>query len=158
VTSAGGFAVLSADYAEDSGVYLIDLTDSMLDELNTFMPPIWSQENPIDMIGDAGTERYAKTLDLVIRHQDQWDIAYIAASPTSSIDSVRLAKEIVRFSAQTEKMVVGCLIGGENMRPGIKILHESHVPNFSELSDAFQATGLALQALTNSGQFNENSL
>ena len=158
VTSAGGFAVLSADYAEDSGVHLIDLTGTMLDELNAFMPQIWSHENPIDMIGDAGIERYAKTLDLLIRHQDQWDITYVAASPTSSIDSVRLAKEIVRFSTQTEKMVVGCLIGGESMRPGIKILHDSHVPNFSELSDAFGATGLALQALRDSGQFNDSSV
>ncbi|WP_317136705.1 acetate--CoA ligase family protein [Methanochimaera problematica] len=146
VSSAGGFAVLSADYAEDYGICLIDLDDDMKEELDSFMPSGWSMKNPIDMIGDAGVERYAKTLDMLIRYQDRWDIAYVAAAPVTSIDPVRLAKETVVFSRQTDKMVVGCLIGGEGMAPGVKVLNDNHIPNFSELESAFRATGLALRA------------
>lgn len=153
VTSAGGFAVLSADYAEDNNIILIDLDNATKNELNSILPFGWSGKNPIDMVGDAGEKRYAQTLDVLIRHQDKWDIAFVAAAPVTSIDPVRLSKEIVRFSLQTDKMVVGCLIGGERMMPGIKILNEAGVPNFSELSDAFSATGECIKAAKDAGFF-----
>ncbi|MDD4300434.1 MAG: acetate--CoA ligase family protein [Methanomicrobium sp.] len=156
VTSAGGFAVLSADYAEDNEIVLIDLGQEIRDELNAVLPFGWSGKNPIDMVGDAGAKRYAETLDVLIRHQDKWDIAFVAAAPVTSIDPVRLAKEIVRFSKQTDKMVVGCLIGGESMRTGVKILNEAHVPNFSELSDAFAATGRCMKAAREAGFYSED--
>ena len=146
ITSGGGFAVLSADFAAENGIELINLPVVVKDELDVFMPKGWSGRNPLDIIGDAGAERYARALDILIRHQDFWDIAFIAASPVTSIDPVKLAKEIVRFSKQTDKMVVGCLISGESMRPGINILNENHIPNFAELYDAFKAVGLALEA------------
>ncbi|MBN2735195.1 MAG: acetate--CoA ligase family protein [Methanomicrobiaceae archaeon] len=151
VTSAGGFAVLSADYAEDNGIELIELDDDIKKELNSVLPFGWSKKNPIDMVGDAGEKRYAETLDILIRHQDKWDIAFVAAAPVTSIDPVRLAKEIVRFSHMTDGIVVGCLIGGEGVKPGIKILNESHIPNFSELSDAFSATGDCIKAAEDAG-------
>lgn len=158
VTSAGGFAVLSADYAEDNNIELIELDNCLKSELNAVLPFGWSGKNPIDMVGDAGDKRYARTLDILIRHQDKWDIAFIAAAPVTSIDPVRLSKEIVRFSKQTEKMVVGCLIGGDSIKPGLKILNESNVPNFSELSDAFSATGDCIKAAREAGFFSDEDI
>ncbi|UUX91353.1 acetate--CoA ligase family protein [Methanoplanus endosymbiosus] len=155
VTSGGGFAVLSADFAGENGITLIPLPERMKEELDKFMPEGWSGQNPVDIIGDAGAERYARALDILIRYQDFWDIAFVAASPVTSIDPIKLAKEIVRFSKQTGKMVVGCMISGESMQPGISILNENHIPNFAELYDAFKAVGLALEAGEGAGIFDE---
>ncbi len=145
VSSAGGFAVLSSDYAEDWGIEIITLSDELRGRLNTFMPPGWSGRNPIDMIGDAGVGRYAKTFDALIRHQDEWDIAFVISVPSTSVDAGDLANEIVRFSRDTHKIVVGCLLGGESMLAGVRILRNAHIPNFGEIRDAFVAVGTALR-------------
>ncbi len=145
VTSAGGFAVLSSDYADENGIELIEFSADVLEELDAILPQAWSHENPLDMVGDAGVDRFAKVFDVLIRHQGEWDIAFVVSVPSVTLDPTHLAKEIVRFSMNTDKMVVGCLLGGENMRSGVRLLRNAHIPNFSELEDAFKAVGIALE-------------
>ena len=35
-----------------------------MEALNQLLPPHWSHNNPIDVLGDALPERYAKALDI----------------------------------------------------------------------------------------------
>ncbi len=147
ITAAGGFAVLASDYAEEYGIDLIDIPSDMMEELNSFLPPIWSHENPMDIIGDGGAERYARVFDVLIRHQDIWDIAFIIAVPSAVLDSGHLAQEICRFSRHTDKMIVGCLLGGDSMRSGMRILQNKGVPNYSDIRAAFRAVGRTLAGM-----------
>lgn len=148
VTSAGGFAVLASDYAEAYGVDMVDLPEDVLHELNAFLPPFWNHANPMDIIGDADAARFAALFDVLIRHQDFWDIAFVIAVPTTLVDPAHVANEIARFSRNTEKMVVGCMLGGDSMRSGLRILRSCRIPNFSELEDAFKAVGNILATRT----------
>ena len=148
VTSAGGFAVLASDYAEAHGVDMVDLPDDVLRELNAFLPAFWNHANPMDIIGDADATRFAALFDVLIRHQDFWDIAFVIAVPTTLADPAHIANEIIRFSRNTEKMVVGCMLGGDSIRSGLRILRSCRIPNFSELEDAFKAVGSILSVRT----------
>jgi acetyl coenzyme A synthetase (ADP forming)-like protein len=148
VTSAGGFAVLASDYAEAYGVDMVDLPDDVLRELNTFLPPFWNHANPMDILGDADATRFATLFDVLIRHQDFWDIVFVIAVPTTLVDPAHVANEIVRLSRNTEKMVVGCMLGGDSIRSGLRILRGSRIPNFEELEDAFKAVGSILEVRT----------
>lgn len=141
VTSAGGFAVLSADYAERYGVDLIDLPPDLLEELNAFLPDEWNHKNPLDLIGDAGADRFARVFDILLRRQDLWDIAIVISVPSATMDPAHLANEVVRFTRHTDNMVVGCLAGGDSIRAGLRILRENRIPNFEEIEDAFRALG-----------------
>lgn len=146
ITAAGGFAVLAADYAESYGINIIPLPQGMLEELNDFLPPLWSHANPLDIIGDGGVERYAKVFDVMIRHQDEWDIAIIIAVPSAVLDATHLAQEIARFSKHTHTMIVGCLLGGDTMKSGIRVLRENKIPNYSDIDEAFRAVGRAIHS------------
>ena len=141
ISNAGGFAVLSSDYAERFGIHLVEFPDEITRELDAVLPANWSRANPIDMVGDSHPDRYAKTFDVMIRHQDLWDIAFVITVPTAISDPLRVANEIVRFSTHTKKMIVGCLIGGDSMKTPQRILKEAHIPNFPDLEDAFRAVG-----------------
>ncbi|MCC7555264.1 MULTISPECIES: acetate--CoA ligase family protein [Methanoculleus] len=145
VTSAGGFAVLASDYAETYGVDMVDLPDDVLRELNAFLPPFWNHANPMDILGDADATRFAALFDVLIRHQNFWDIVFVIAVPTTLVDPAHVANEIVRLSRNTEKMVVGCMLGGDSIRSGLRILRGSRIPNFEELEDAFKAVGSILE-------------
>jgi acyl-CoA synthetase (NDP forming) len=147
ITSAGGFAVLSSDYAERFGVEIPAFPPTVLEELNAFLPPGWNHANPMDIIGDAGADRYARVFDVMIRHQEAWDIAFVIGVPDAVLDSRQLGLEIARFSKNTQKMIVGCLLGGDSMKSGMQILRDRGIPNYADLENAFRAVGTVLQGM-----------
>jgi len=95
ISNAGGFAVLSSDYAERFGIQLVDFPAEILSELDTVLPADWNRRNPIDMVGDASADRFAKTFDIMIKNQDAWDIAFVIAVPSAISDPLRVANELV---------------------------------------------------------------
>jgi len=141
ISNAGGFAVLSSDYAEQFGIELVEFPDPIIRELDAILPADWNRRNPIDMVGDASADRFARTFDVMIKNQDLWDIAFVIAVPSAISDPIRVANELVRFSKNTHRMIVGCLIGGDSMKTPLRILHDSGIPNFPDLEDAFKAVG-----------------
>jgi acyl-CoA synthetase (NDP forming) len=141
ITNAGGFAVLSSDYAEQHGISMIEFSRELIQELDAVLPPDWSRENPIDMVGDSSADRFARTFDIMIKSQALWDIAFVVAVPSAISDPIRVANEIVRFSKNTQKMIVGCMIGGDSMKTPLRILRDAQIPNFPDLEDAFRAVG-----------------
>jgi acetyl coenzyme A synthetase (ADP forming)-like protein len=141
INNAGGFAVLSSDYAEQFGIEMVEFPPAIIRELDAFLPPDWNRRNPIDMVGDASADRFAKTFDVMIKNQDVWDIAFVIAVPSAISDPIRVSNELVRFSKNTHKMIVGCMIGGDSMKTPLRILRDSGIPNFPDLEDAFRAVG-----------------
>ena len=144
ITNAGGFAVLSSDYAERYGIELVDLPRELIEEMNGFLPDFWNKGNPIDLLGDATDQRFRKTFELLARHDDCWDIAFVVSFPNLVLGSEQIANEIVRFSEQTEKMIVGTLLGGASMQRGRDILREHQIPSFEELDFTFRVMGRVL--------------
>src|SRR5262249_5361867 len=64
VTNAGGPGVLAADGLLSNGGQLAQLSAASMEALNTFLPPHWSHNNPIDVLGDALPDRYAKVIEI----------------------------------------------------------------------------------------------
>ena len=147
ITSAGGFAVLASDYAERFGVEIPPLPAAVIEELDAFLPSGWNHANPMDIIGDAGADRYARVFDVMIRHQEAWDITFVIGVPDAVLDATQLGQEVARFSKNTQKMIVGCLLGGESMKSGIRILRDRGIPNYEDIEIAFRAVGRVLQGM-----------
>ena len=141
ISNAGGFAVLSSDYAEMFGIEMVEFSPAIIQELDAILPVDWNRRNPIDMVGDASADRFARTFDVMIKNQDAWDIAFVINVPSAISDPIRVANELVRFSKNTHKMIVGCMIGGDSMKTPLRILKDSGIPNFPDLEDAFKAVG-----------------
>ena len=144
ITNAGGFAVLSSDYAERYNVDLINLPPKVLKELNDILPDFWNKNNPIDLLGDASEKRFEQVFEVLARHQDCWDMAFVVGFPNLVIGSDQLANQIVRFSEKTENVIVGTLLGGDSMERGRKILRERGIPSFEELDFTFRVMGRIL--------------
>jgi acetyl coenzyme A synthetase (ADP forming)-like protein len=141
ISNAGGFAVLASDYAERFGIEIVEFPPDIIQELDAILPPDWNRRDPIDMVGDASADRFAKTFDVMIKNQELWDIAFVIAVPSAISDPIRVSNELVRFSKNTRKMIVGCMIGGDSMKTPLRILRDSGIPNFPDLEDAFRAVG-----------------
>ena len=70
ITNAGGPAVLATDALIGAGGELAKLPPSVIEELDGFLPHAWSHGNPVDILGDAGPDRYAQTLEAVMRNPE----------------------------------------------------------------------------------------
>jgi acyl-CoA synthetase (NDP forming) len=144
ITNAGGFAVLSSDYAERYGVEIIDLPKDVIDELNGFLPEFWNKGNPIDLLGDASDKRFEKTFEVLARHDDLWDMAFVIGFPNLVLTSEHLAKKILKFSEMTENRLIATLLGGDSMNTGRELLKENNIPSFDELDFTFRVMGRVL--------------
>jgi acetyl coenzyme A synthetase (ADP forming)-like protein len=144
ITNAGGFSVLSSDYAERYGVEIIDLPTDVIEELNGFLPEFWNKGNPIDLLGDASEKRFEKTFEVLARNQDLWDMAFIISFPNLVMTSEHLAKKILKFSEMTENRIIVTLLGGNSMDAGRAILKEQDIPSFEELDFTFRVMGRVL--------------
>ena len=122
----------------------MELPEELLGKLNSFLTEEWSHENPMDLVGDAASDRFAKVFDAMIDNQDLWDIAVIVVVPTTVLDPRHLSSEIIRFSQHTKKMVTCCLLGGESMKRGVSAIRDAHIPNFVEPEEAFRSIGKSL--------------
>ncbi len=66
LTNGGGFGVLATDAWLDAGGKMAELAPDTLARLDAVLPATWSRANPIDIIGDAGAERYRGALSVLL--------------------------------------------------------------------------------------------
>jgi acetyltransferase len=64
LTNAGGPGVLATDALISGGGELAEISEETLQAFNEFLPAHWSHSNPVDILGDAGPERYAKAVEI----------------------------------------------------------------------------------------------
>ena len=67
ITNAGGPGVLATDALLTTGGALAEVSKGTIEELNKILPASWSHNNPIDVLGDASADVYAKTLEIAGR-------------------------------------------------------------------------------------------
>src|SRR5204862_4457278 len=117
VTNAGGPAVLATDALLAEGGELGELAPSTIEQLNGFLPRHWSHQNPIDMIGDASAERYAKTVDLAIKDPATNGLLVILA-PTGLTDPAAVAEELTHYAKLSDKPLIASWMGGQDVARG----------------------------------------
>ena len=71
VTNAGGPGVLATDALIMGGGELAELSAETMEAYNAVLPATWSHNNPVDIIGDASPERYAKALEIAAKDPNQ---------------------------------------------------------------------------------------
>ncbi len=70
VTNAGGPGVLATDALLAGGGELAALSPQVRQSLEGILPPQWSHNNPIDVLGDAAPDRFAKAIKVVADDSD----------------------------------------------------------------------------------------
>ena len=129
VTNAGGPGALATDLLVTSGGTLATLSDSALSKLNAALPPQWSHGNPIDVLGDAGADRYAAALDAAMKDDDS-DGTLVVLTPQSMTDPTATATAVVEAAQSSVKPVLTSWMGGADVDEGRRILNEARIPTF----------------------------
>lgn len=128
VTNAGGPGVIATDALIANGGKLAPLSSTTFQALNALLPPQWSRNNPIDLLGDANAETYAKATEIASQDPDS-DGVLVILTPQDMTDCTETARKMAPF-AHLEKPILTSWMGGDTVRKGDEILTELGIPNF----------------------------
>src|SRR5215472_7674433 len=98
-------------------------------QLNQFLPPLWSHSNPLDVLGDALPERYAKVLEIAANDPNIDGLLAITC-PQGMAEPTKTAERLKAFATGTGKPVLASWMGGDDMAPGLDILNAAGIPTF----------------------------
>jgi len=65
-SGGGGFCVLMADYAEEEGLEVAQLSPDTIQKLNEILPPYWPHRNPVDLVATWDFGSYSKVLKILL--------------------------------------------------------------------------------------------
>jgi len=137
VTNAGGPAVLATDSLYNMDGELAQLSPKTIAKLNAFLPPHWSHNNPIDILGDADHTRYQRAMECAIADPDSDGVLAILA-PQAMTSAEHAASAVTPF-VQCGKPVLASWMGGKAVDSGEDIMNQAGVPTFKFPESAVRA-------------------
>ncbi|MEM0203238.1 MAG: acetate--CoA ligase family protein [Archaeoglobaceae archaeon] len=129
VTNSGGPGVMASDAVEINGLELANFKKETIEELRKILPPSANFYNPVDILGDADTERFIRALDAVEMDENVGSIVAILA-PTAQIDYRKAVDRVLT----SKKPIFCCFMGLDELEE--ERLIESRIPNFFDPSRA----------------------
>jgi acetyltransferase len=139
VTNAGGPGILATDAAEAHKLQMPSLNLQNESTLHAALPAAASTHNPIDVIGDAGAERYQAAL-VACREDSNIDGVVVIVTPQVMTPCEQIAQTIVDVMKENPLMpVVACFMGGETVKGAKELLRKNGIPVFETPERAVHA-------------------
>jgi acetyltransferase len=140
VTNAGGPGIVATDMTVSSGLRLARFLEETIEALDSHLPATANLNNPVDIIGDAPTDRYENALAAVIRDEGV-DGALVILTPQSMTDVLGTAEAIGRIARRSVKPIMCCFMGIIDVSKGVKYLQEQGIPVFKFPENTAKAFG-----------------
>jgi acetyltransferase len=129
VTNAGGPGVLATDALVAGGGELAELSAETMKAFDDFLPAQWSHNNPVDILGDAEPERYAKSLEIAAK-DPSIDGMLVILTPQEMTNPTQIADKLKPYAKGLGKPVLASWMGGAEVAAGEQILNQAGIPTF----------------------------
>jgi acetyltransferase len=141
LTNGGGAGVMAADRLTDDGGRLAPLGEATMAALERVLPATWSRANPVDIIGDAGPDRYRAGVSALIAEPEADALLVIScptalASSEAAADAVIAEVEMAREGPLPARPVLTCWLGGDGARPARSRFALRQIPTFDTPAEA----------------------
>jgi acetyltransferase len=138
ITNAGGPGVMAVDALLAHQGELAALSKETIEKLGAVLPAHWSHRNPVDVLGDAGPQRFAKSLELALTDQNV-DAALVVLTPQAMTDPIGTAVRVADLRAKTRKPMFAAWMGGLSVDPGRQILNQAGIATYDSPDRAVRA-------------------
>lgn len=126
ITNAWGPGIMAVDALARWGAEPAALSPETLAQLEDFLPPHWNRSNPIDLLGDAGPERYAQTARVAMQAPEFAGLVVILA-PQALTEPTHTARALVA-EVTSGRPVFAVWMGGDEVAGGLKVLNDAGIP------------------------------
>lgn len=137
ITNAGGPGTMAADAVEKAGLRVAELDRNTASALRSTLPSAASTGNPIDVLGDAGPERYTAALTAA-QDDDDVDAILVILTPQAMTKPAEIARAIAS-NLKGDKPVVASFMGGKSVMPGRDELVAAGLPDYDSPERAVAA-------------------
>jgi acyl-CoA synthetase (NDP forming) len=137
ITNGGGFGVIATDYAIKNGLEIVKLSKETESSLKKFLPKYATTNNPVDLTGDANSERYRRAIEAVMKDKEVSGVICIALFqiPTLEDDII----DVLGDSKIHGKPIVVCATGGAYTMERVKKLEKMGIPVYATPERAVRA-------------------
>ncbi len=138
LTNAGGPGVLATDALVAGGGELAELSAETMKAFDEILPAQWSHNNPVDILGDAEPERYAKSLEIAAK-DPSIDGMLVVLTPQDMTHPTQIAEKLKPYAKGLGKPVLASWMGGAEVAAGEQILNQAGIPTFQFPDSAVRA-------------------
>ncbi len=139
IANAGGAGIMATDAIEREGLELAQFTPETQERLanSEELSRAASISNPIDLLGDALSDRYEFAIRAVMEDANV-DAVLVLLSPHAMTECVGTAESIVRVSNEdgNQKPILTCFLGASRVAEAVKILRMGKVPPYDSPESA----------------------
>ncbi|MDE3068860.1 MAG: acetate--CoA ligase family protein [Verrucomicrobiota bacterium] len=128
ITNAGGPGIMAADAAEGLGLKMAAPSPASDAKLRAFLPPSAAFGNPVDVIGDADPDRYARAFE-VMEEDENVDGVVVLVTPQNMTRPLELAEKLAA-AHRGKKPVLAAFMGGMEVAPAQERLLALGIPNY----------------------------
>lgn len=139
VTNASGPAIMALDRAAEVGIGVADLEPETSSRLQSALPQPWSEQNPVDMRGEAGPSHYREAVSACMADKQVHGLLVILTPQFRTLPSECAQALVDVVSKGRKKPVLACWMGGGKVEPGREILRRYGIPTFSNPEAAVDA-------------------
>jgi len=134
LTNGGGAGVLATDALADLGGRLADLSGATVERLQALLPSTWSGANPVDIIGDAGADRYLGAMQALLADKAT-DAILVMNCPTALASSEDAANVVVKEASAHKadhpcKVVLTSWLGDAASTASRRLFSAAGIPTF----------------------------
>lgn len=138
VTNGGGLGVMATDRAIDLGISLASLAADTVAKLSKSLPPQWSHDNPVDLLGDASAERYRVAVQACL-DDPAVDGVLVMLSPQAMTDTLACAQAVIDAQASSKKPVLACWMGEQQVAAANKLFSQHQLSSFHNPESSVEA-------------------
>lgn len=141
ITNAGGPGILATDALERAGLKLARFDPECIRSLERFLPDAASAANPVDVLGDARSDRYRFALEQVVA-DPHVDGVIVILTPQAMTEISETAQVVADLASRIDIPVAACFMGEARVEEGTIILAEHNIPNYpypEQAADVFKA-------------------
>jgi acetyltransferase len=138
ITNGGGPGVMAVDTLAEYGLEPAEIPEDTMQQLNETLPPYWSRGNPIDILGNATTERYTKTFEICLSSKG-FDGMLIIMVPQALTPPEEVAAALVKLARTKRIPIFASWMGGKQMAEAVNVLNQANIPTYETPERAVRA-------------------
>jgi len=136
ITNAGGAGIMAADAIEGLGLTFAKFSKETISKLQENLPPAANIYNPVDILGDALSDRYEFALDTVI-DDGNVDAVMVLLTPQVMTQPAATAQALAKIAGEKpDKPIFCCFLGAEKVGEGINVLRKANIPQYDSPESA----------------------
>ena len=153
VTNAGGPAALASNSLAANDLEMADLGPETRSALRQFLNPAAQVGNPVDMLGGASPQEYARAVQAVLGDPGV-DMVMVIHVPQALVKPAEVAHEVSAVVKGSAKPVIALFVGEYSVGGARQVFHQNGIPQYAYP----ESTGKVLGALLRYRQWREKPL